>query len=331
MSTLIDWIYPDKKYCLFLGAGFSKWATKLPLASELFDYNIKNWGVRETKKLNELKKIKDDWDLASPNGNPEEFIRVMIESSEKNKKIVTWYIARRLADPFIVEGHPSSYDGKVIQQRRVMMFDDSRRLKNKGIVKARNFIDSMNNVLLQGIITTNYDLLVEYCLGTKKFNYGRKMEVLHGPWAVPIRGWRDGPVVLKGTLPLIKLHGSISKTEKGYCCDGRGGINGRALIIPPTHNKEILDFVSHEWRVARDILRKTSVIIFFGFAFNQYDERILELLRETEGWIKRIILINRNPQVVNYARSIWPNADIVFIHPDEMNNKLIKTLDLSID
>ena len=36
---------------LFLGAGFSKWAANLPVASELFDFAIHPFGVREERKL----------------------------------------------------------------------------------------------------------------------------------------------------------------------------------------------------------------------------------------------------------------------------------------
>jgi len=332
MSTLAEWISPEKKYCLFIGAGFSKWAINLPTAAELFDYDIKLWGSRETKKLEELKKIKDAWDRENPSGNPEEFIRLMIESSKKEKQLVTWYIARRLADPFIAESSiMTTYYGRKYQQRRVMMFDDTRRLKIAGIIKAKNFINSLLGPPLQGIITTNYDLLVEYALGTKGFNYGKKMEMLYGQWAMPIRRLRDGPVFLKGDLPLIKLHGSISKTEKGYCTDGRGGITGRALIIPPTQNKEIMNFVSLEWRNAENILKNSSTIIFFGFAFNQYDLNILDLLKKTESWIKKVILINRNPQIIQYAKNIWPSAEIIFIYPDDIDKDFIRTLENSRD
>jgi len=320
-------ISSEDSYCLFIGAGFSKWAINLPLATELFDYNIQIWGTREAKKIEDLKRTKNKWDEENPSGNPEEFIRLMIESSEKNKKLVTWYIGRRLAEPFIVESSDLNYFGRAYRQRRVMMIDDPRRLKIEGILKAKNFIDSLLSPSLEGIITTNYDLLIEYTLGTKRFNYGQKMQELHGQWAVQIRRWRDGPVILKGDLSLIKLHGSLSLTEKGYCTDGRGGITGRSIIVPPTQNKKIMDFVSLEWKNARKILKRSSTIIFFGFAFNQYDLEILKLLKKTNPWIKKIILITRNPQTIQRAKQIWPSAEIVPIHPDNIDKNLLRMLD----
>jgi hypothetical protein len=322
---ITDSISSEDRVCLFIGAGFSKWAINLPTATELFDYDIQVWGVREAKKFEDLKKIKNNWDTENPSGNPEEFIRLMVESSEKNKKLITWYIGRRLAEPFIVESSDLYYFGKAYRQRRVMMFDDPRRLKKEGIQKAKNFIDTILTPSLEGIITTNYDLLIEYSLGTKRFNYGQKMQELYGNWAMPIRRLRDGPVILKGDLPLIKLHGSLSLTEKVYCTDGRGGITGKSIIIPPTQNEKIMDSVSSEWKNAEKILERSNTIIFFGFAFNQYDLEILNLLKKTEPWIKKVILINRNSQTIQLAKQIWSSAEVIFIQPDGVERSIERT------
>ena len=43
---------------IFLGAGFSKWAADIPVASQLFDFNIENWGPRESNKLRIVKTLK---------------------------------------------------------------------------------------------------------------------------------------------------------------------------------------------------------------------------------------------------------------------------------
>jgi hypothetical protein len=321
-EKISDLISPEDRYCLFIGAGFSKWAINLPTATELFDYQIQLWGVKEIKKFDQLKKLKESWDKNNPSGTAEEFIRFMIESSEENKKIVTWYIGRRLAEPFIVESSDLHYSGKAYRQRRVMMFDDPRKLKNPGVQKAKKFIDSCLGPSLEGIITTNYDLLIEYSLGTKGFNYGQKMQELYGNWAMPIRRLKEWPVTLKGDLPLIKLHGSLSLTEKGYCTDGRGGITGKLIIIPPTQNKKIMAIVSSEWNHAEKILEHSYCLIFFGFAFNQYDLEILNLLKRTEPWIKKVILINRTKQSIPLARQIWSAAEIIFIPSEEIEKSI---------
>lgn len=320
MTTLADWTPLDSKYCLFFGAGFSKWAANLPTAVELFDFNIEPWGPREEKRLEDIKKIKISWDIENPNGNPEEFIRELIESGPKESKLVHWYICRRLADPFIRVDH---YRGR--SERHVLMIDEYRKYEIQGVKEAQRFIEPLLSVSLEGIITTNYDLLIEYALGTKRFNYGRRGSILHGRGAYPVSTWR-GPVMLEGPLPLIKLHGSISLTEEGYCTDGRGGITGKAIIIPPTQNKKIMGFVTQEWKYAEEILDKSRTIIFFGFAFNEYDQSILSLLRGTGEQIKKIILINRNPATQQHAQIIWPSAEVILVKPDGIKEFSIQNL-----
>jgi len=163
MTTTSFWDYPTRKYCVFFGAGFSKWACGLPTAPGLFDFDIKIWGQKEQQKLDEIKQIKGRWDVRHPDGKSEEFIKELIESSAAEKKLVTWYVVRRLADPFILNPY-SRY-------RTVISIDDKRKLSFEGVRKAKYFIDSVNSPNLTGILTTNYDLLIEYCLGTDNFTY----------------------------------------------------------------------------------------------------------------------------------------------------------------
>jgi hypothetical protein len=320
MTTLVDWVSLGSKYCLFFGAGFSKWAANLPTAAELFDFNIEPWGLREGKRLEDIKKIKDLWDIENPNGNPEEFIRELIESGSEESKLIHWYICRRLADPFIWVDHYTSGS-----KRHVLMIDEYRKYDIQGVKEAQRFIEPLLNASLEGIITTNYDLLIEYALGTKRFNYGRRGSVLHGRGAYPVSTWLN-PVILKGSLPLIKLHGSISLTDEGYCTDGRGGITGEAMIIPPTQNKEVMDFVTQEWEYAGEILAKFQTIVFFGFAFNKYDQSILSLFERTGKRTKKIILINRNPVIQQHAQAIWPSAEVILIKPDGVKEFSIQNL-----
>jgi len=308
MTTLNDWSYPEKKYCVFFGAGFSKWACELPLAKELFDFNIKIWGSREQQNLSE---IKERWDNRYPDRTSEEFIRELIESSPAERKLVTWYVVRRLADPFIL----NAFSG----HRSVLSIDDKRKFKLEGVRKAKYFIDSLLSPNLTGILTTNYDLLIEYSLGSENFNYGTQFQELHGRGKYPLTTWLTGPVLAQGNLTLLKLHGSISLTEKGYCTDGRGGITGKAIIVPPTQNKQFFDDIAPVWDQAKIILKKSETIVFFGFAFNPYDQKILDLFTETESWIKKIIVINTNPDVEQSAKNIWPNAEIKRIDPDDIH------------
>jgi len=271
MSTLSDWIPFEEKYCLFLGAGFSKCAANLPTARELFDFNLTNIGSVEEKRIIRLKKIKDSWDKSNPQDNIEEFISHLLEASDSQKKLIIWYIGRRLADPFIIEDYEN--------HRRVIKIDEDLKFEIEGVKKARQLLNHFISPSLEGIITTNYDLLVEYTLGSKAFHYGKKMQKLYG--AGPNSKYPFFKATfLTGSLPLLKLHGSISLTDMGYCTDGRGGITGKSLIVPPTHNKKVFKFVEDEWKIAKKVLNNSATLIIFGFAFNEYDTELLQLLKK---------------------------------------------------
>jgi hypothetical protein len=323
MTSLINWLPPEEKYCVFCGAGFSKWAVGLPTAYELFDFQIKSYGPRETLKLKQIQEIKIQWDNNNPSGNAEAFIAYLIDYSIGYKKLVNWYIARRLAEPFIerMSYFETHYHGSA-RGRRALGINDRRKAKVIGIKKAELFLNDLPRQNFEGILTTNYDLVIEYALGTKKFFYGNRPRLLHGPPRAYTTSAKERyPIYLTGTLPVIKLHGSISLTDRGYCADGRGCITGKAIIIPPTRNKKISDILIQEWEYARRILKNSKKIIFFGFRFNDYDQELIELFKETTPWIQKIILINTNPEGKFLAEKIWPSAEIVVIHPKELSEK----------
>jgi hypothetical protein len=140
---------------LFLGAGFSKWAVNLPLAAELFDYNIKPFGIHEGKKFLIIKSLKNNWDRINPNGLTEQFIFDALHYPLKVRKVVLWYIVRRLSEPFIWEEfHAQRW------RRHTLMIDENRKFSIQGVKEARNFILQCMGIGLKGIITTNYDMLV---------------------------------------------------------------------------------------------------------------------------------------------------------------------------
>jgi len=164
---------------LFLGAGFSNWATNLPVASGLFDFNIQPW-TRESKKLDRVKELKREWDTLRPRGQAEQFIADALNFQEKDKKLVLWYIVRRLSEPFIWEEFHAQR-----MRRHILEIDENRKYGIDGVINAKGFLDKFLSIL-NGIVTTNYDLLIEYALGTKRFNYGIVNEVLTGRGPYPV-------------------------------------------------------------------------------------------------------------------------------------------------
>ena len=293
---------------LFLGAGFGKWAADLPVARELFDYAVETWGPRDRKRMGVVRSRKESWDDAHPDALAEQFIADALEFPEKDRRAVLWYIVRRLTDPFIwTEFHAHR------RRRHVLMVDENRRLDIGGVVKAKGFIQQLRGPLLSGIVTTNYDMLVEYALGTKGFNYGVPSEVLRGRGPYPVSQWRN-PVRLEGEIPLAKIHGSISWDEKGHYTDGRRAITGGSLIVPPTPAKRPPAVLDHAWDLARRILERASTLLVFGFAFNPYDEAVLKLLQSAGRHLESVLVVDIDPSIQR-ASDLWPAATVTFSQP----------------
>ncbi len=296
--------------CVLLGAGFSKWAAGLPTATGLFDFSLVPYGVREVQKLKKVQHAKQSWDRQYPQGLAEQFIAHMLSSGPEHRALVQWYLARRLSEPYIF------YEMHAWRLRRhVLMIDENRRLHRPGVKEAQQFLCQLQrSCRLRGLITTNYDLLVEYALGSNGFNYGVQGERLLGRGPYPLGAYNKGPVTLDGALPFAKLHGSISWDVRGRYTEGRRGITGNALIVAPTPEKVPPVALADQWELAGRILRRSERLVVFGFAFNPYDESVLTLFR-TEGQnLRRILLIDPDPPKARVG-AMWPNAEIATLMP----------------
>lgn len=297
----------DPMLVLFLGAGFSKWAVDLPIASQLFDFEIEPWGPRENKKLDIVKSLKHNWDVMHPDALSEQFIADALNFDEKNRQAVLWYLTRRLSEPFIwKEFHAQKW------RRHVLMIDENRRFDIPGIVKAHKFLLRFY-LSLGGIITTNYDMIVEYAIGTKGFNYGVPNQTLIGRGPYPVSQWRN-PVTLKGKIPVAKIHGSISWDENVCYTDGRRGLTGHALIVAPTPEKRPPDSLKYVWELAERILQRATCLVIFGFAFNPYDEAVLNLLKCAGSKLNSILLIDIEPKIER-VRKLWSDILITSCQP----------------
>lgn len=297
----------EPKLSIFLGAGFSKWAGNLPLASELFDFKIEPFGSRDKSKLSTVRLYKEKWDINNPNGETEQFIAYAISFSEKIREIVLWYITRRLSESYIWhEWHAGRC------RRHVLTIDENRKNSRPGVLDARNFLMRLLPQI-SGIITTNYDLLIEYALGTKLFNYGQQGEVLIGRGSYPVSQWKN-PVSLHGSLRLVKIHGSISWDSHRHYTDGRRGITGDALIVAPTPEKTPPSCLDTEWKLFSQILSVSNCILIFGFAFNPYDEAVLNYLKQYGSHIEHVIVVDKIHKPDRIA-SIWPRACVQLLTP----------------
>jgi len=299
---------------LFIGAGFSKWAAQLPLANELFDFAIEPWGRQEAHKLKLVESLKESWNSTNPESQAEQFIAAAMSFPAKDKEAVLWYITRRLSEGFIwKEFHSRRW------RRHVLMIDENRRFQIDGVKCAIHFLQAFCSPSFTGIVTTNYDMLVEYALGTKGFNYGIPNQILMGRGPYPVSQWQN-PVKVTGPIPLAKIHGSISWDEHGYYTDGRRGLTGNALIVAPTPEKTRPKELEFVWNLAEIILNQASHLVVFGFAFNPYDEAVINLLKSASSKVKSVLLIDIQPPIER-TQSIWPNAEIKTKPPPDVDTE----------
>jgi hypothetical protein len=300
---------------LVLGAGFSKWAADLPIGSQLFDFAIEPFGIREKRWLDRIRRLKEGWDARNPNELAEQFIAyVLYDGDDSSKENMLWYVVRRLSEPYIWQ---EWHAGRMT--RHVLMIDENRKWQRAGVQRASDFVVQCGTQL-SGIVTLNYDLLVEYSLGSKGFNYGSPGETLQGRGPYPVSQWRN-PVALTGRLPLAKLHGSISWDSRGRYTDGRRGLTGKAFIVAPTPDKHPPMALKDQWDLSQQILERASRILVFGFAFNEYDEAVLIHFREAGRHVKEVAIVDVSSRT-EAARGLWPQAEIRWFQPPTGSGEL---------
>ena len=142
-----------------------------------------------------------------------------------------------------------------------------------------------------------------------------------GPY--PVSTWRR-PVTLDGNVPLAKIHGSVSWDSCGRYTDGRRGITGDALVVAPTADKQAPPELLDVWALARDILSRSERVLVFGFAFNPYDEAVLDLLSRSGKNARAVLLIDVAPPT-EAAQRVWPRAEIADAPPPPEGSPQVKT------
>ena len=254
--------------------------------------------------MEKVKQLKNEWDIKNPTGLPEQFISYVLSKPDSHSKDVIWYVSRRLTEPFVVSKGPYG--------RRTLMIDEKYRLNSPGVQKAQGLLNLIDRPGFNGITTTNYDLLVELSLGMNGFNYGKKGEELF-IGANPFPGAKVQKAML-GNIPLAKLHGSISWDSRLRYGDCRCGLNGRALIVPPSPEKKAINELKDQWETASTLLKKSQGLIFFGFSFNPNDSAVLDLLKECGSDLSNILVIDPFIDEMR-VKKIWPHCEIIFAKP----------------
>jgi hypothetical protein len=287
---------------LFLGAGFSKWSMNLPLVNNLFDFEISNIRSGDEYWFLKLQDEKTKWDSFNPNSNNEEFIFSIITGKKlRIKSYLSKYIARRLSEPFLCN---------TLGGIQTLMYNDKKVSQISGIAKAKNFFGIIGLKNIYGIITTNYDLIIEYALGTPRFNLGERNEEVKGRGHNPRFPWQHTPVVLSGSIKVAKIHGSIAFDGQDNWSSGVCGLNGQAYFIPPAPEKNVNEMLYRQWDYATEILNNISELIVFGFNFNEYDLAVLNLLKTNSKAIEKVHIHDIESKIKK-AEKIWDAEKII--------------------
>ena len=228
------------------------------MAATLFDFAIDTNSAREAQRLRAVQRDKEAWDSESPNGLAEVFIQQMLDASEMKRRRVTWYVTRRLTEPFVA---------RKLGGAQALKIDDHRAPTAPGVAPAKVVLSALGP-RLSALLTANYDLLPEYALGTAGFNYGTVGEQLIGRGKNPWFPWQGDDPCVSGELLIYKLHGSVSWDSFAKRTDGGCGVRGDALIVPPRPEKVAPVELKLVWQMASRALRAARMLVVFGFAFN---------------------------------------------------------------
>ena len=287
---------------LLLGAGFSRWSCGLPLVSELFDFKIHPDNPTEERRLIRLQELYGSWRHANPHSNNEEFVGVF-HQQQKRFNLTNWYLTRRLSEPFVVQSG----------RRYTWYINSHYPQRHDGIRKAYGVIDTLRQsaTVPIGIITTNYDLIAEYALGTRGFNYGEVGEQIgYTPYPYP------APVRATGSTTIAKLHGSISWDYERKYPDCRCGLTGKCLIVPPITEKQAPEMLKQQWSLAETLLSECRNLIVFGFAFNDHDQAIREFFRDhvpPTAIVTLVDIVDHRPRL----RPIFERQKVRYLNVDE--------------
>jgi hypothetical protein len=274
---------PGPATVIFLGAGFSRVAG-VPLAGELFREEPE---VDRVTRQRLVRNVRTRW-LAwheQAGGTPEEYLAHLERGGGAIWREAVWYaslvIALRMGELRQIG----------FQQHLTLAKQNLDR--RSGPVHEDFWTAVFTRTVPIAVMTTNYDILAERGMRHRPrprvprpgFNYGAGDEHLAGggyPSYAHIQR-----IVASGTVPLLKLHGSVSWAERGgelvHYHDCRPAIRGDAVIVAPVRGKHPPPSLEPTWHRARAALTQAERVVVVGYSLPEYDDQVITLLRSASS------------------------------------------------
>src|SRR3990172_7097413 len=254
---------------VFFGAGFSV-AGGVPLASQLFD---RKPVVDRVTRQNLVERVHVGWASwqAKHKGQPEEYLAFLKQTGDRRWTEAVWYVGLLIA--------LATARVELVGSQPVVTRHNLNR--TTGIKIHEDFWSTIFHLTQEvTVITTNYDILPERGIRHEPrprvprpgFNYEDGPEQLLGggyPSYTHIQ-----KIEAKGTVPLLKLHGSVSwslrdgKLLRYHDC--RPALRGDPAIVAPVTTKELPPAFEPIWEKARLALSSSNVWIIVGYSLPEY-------------------------------------------------------------
>jgi hypothetical protein len=289
------------KTLLFLGAGFSK-SAGIPLTQELFDEIPYSPNNNDTK----YKMVVDAWKESGYN-NVELWLKQKYFEPDEGidfYEIVDFILARIVSIP------------KKYGKNGAYYYGISTSIKNEVHRKFWSLI--RNKFLINSIITTNFDIIIEQGL---RDTYSDTSNERHAPhckyggfpasFEQKIRiitnvatgrnpaSFREE--ILQG-IELYKLHGSLNWVEESHAPKIHDDVRavfrknknlGRPRIIPPLEEKDRPNWAYDIWNYSEKRLRESGIWFICGYSFPDYDKAVISLFsRASENKRKLVVYVS---------------------------------------